>query len=337
MKFKKILILLLFVSLLMVSTMLVYGNSISWTGTWTTGGMGGSWYSQAISFTEIIQREEPGIVIRCIPGGGIANIPLVDSGDAELGFTITPFSYIATKGEDPFKTSYLNIRSIAGSFMDSPYNFLAGKEKGIKTVEEFIQLIKDGKPVRLVTSPVGTTVEFILGKILEYYDVTYDDITKNGGKVTFIDQDEQISLMTDRHADFWAISQAAPSAEIMQVLVNRELQFLELSDDILQYLAQTYNFAMGKIPAKAYPGTLEEDLDNLIAGSSIIVNKSVPEEVVYAITKILNENAEELYKVSSFAECFDPKTAGQKGMVGVPLHPGAERYYKEQGYSYYNE
>jgi TRAP transporter TAXI family solute receptor len=340
MKFKKMLILILFVSFFMVSTVLVYGNSISWKGTWSTGGIGGSWYSQGVALAELIKEKEPGIEIRCTPGGGIVNLMRVENGDWDLGFTITPFSFIAKQGYEPFKKPYVNIRSIAGSFVDLPYNFLAAKKTGIKTIEEFIQLIKDGKKVRLVTSTVGLTEEFLLRKILEYYNLTYDDIRNNNGKIFFVGQNEQVSLMTDRHADFWFIcsgANGAPSSPIIQVLVNRELQFLNLPDDLLQSLYQKYNVVKGKLLATDYPNTLEEDMGVLIGGTSIIVNKNVPEEVVYAITKILNENPERIYLISPLMKSFDPKTAGQKEKVAIKLHPGAERYYKEQGYLYYNE
>lgn len=61
-----------------------------------------------------------------------------------------------------------------------------------------------------------------------------------------------------------------------------------------------------------------------------MVNKDVPDEVVYTILKIFDENIEQVYQIDRTNRYFIPEDGWKN--VAVPLHPGAEKYYKEAGY-----
>ena len=82
------------------------------------------------------------------------------------------------------------------------------------------------------------------------------------------------------------------------------------------------------IEAGTYEGQ-EVPLQTVGQFSSIVIDANVDEEIVYEMTKSLWENLEKLGK-QSIVKQFDPKNA-VKGTADVPLHPGAERYYKEIG------
>ena len=72
------------------------------------------------------------------------------------------------------------------------------------------------------------------------------------------------------------------------------------------------------------------DVPAVVTAGELIINKDVPEDVAYTIIKILCENIEEVHKINPANKNFDPKTGWKN--VAVPLHPGAEKYYKEAGY-----
>ena len=60
-----------------------------------------------------------------------------------------------------------------------------------------------------------------------------------------------------------------------------------------------------------------------------MVNKDVSDDIVYTMTKILGDNKETVRTLSKLFSNFDPAVAWD---TGVPLHPGAEKYFKEEGY-----
>ncbi len=162
---------------------------------------------------------------------------------------------------------------------------------GKKTGVRTVQeLIEKKLPIRVSVSPVGSVDEFSLRKILEIYGVSYRDIRGWGGRVFFAGYSNAASLLKE----------------------------------------EDYAYSRGVIPRSVYPDMMDQDVMTPVMGTVIICHKSVPEEVVYAITKALCENKDRLPEIHKSMKVFDPETAW-KGSA-APLHPGAERYYKEQGY-----
>ena len=72
------------------------------------------------------------------------------------------------------------------------------------------------------------------------------------------------------------------------------------------------------------------DVPAVPTAAELLVSKDVPDIVAYTILKIIGDNIEEVHKINNKNQTFLPET-GWKG-VAVPLHPGAERYYKENGF-----
>jgi TRAP-type uncharacterized transport system substrate-binding protein len=64
----------------------------------------------------------------------------------------------------------------------------------------------------------------------------------------------------------------------------------------------------------------------------LITNTALPEPIAYTITKTLIESKEALVRGHAGLAAFDPTTAWKPENVGVPLHPGAERAYREKGW-----
>ena len=87
---------------------------------------------------------------------------------------------------------------------------------------------------------------------------------------------------------------------------------------------------MGVIPKSVYPDMLDKDLVSPVMGTVVICHKSIPDDAVYAITKSICENADQLPQIHKSMRIFNPKTAWKN--MPAPLHPGAEKYYKEAGY-----
>jgi len=124
---------------------------------------------------------------------------------------------------------------------------------------------------------------------------------------------------------------ATPGAAVTEASIGRSLRLIHFPPEALQSLKQ-YGIESGKIPAGTYPkaANANEDVTTAIAGSVILVNKNVADDVAYRIAKAIHENLDQFRKIHSSLVPYQLKDA-VTGLGLIPLHPGAEKYYKEKG------
>jgi len=320
----------LFAIILICAAALVAGpaSAAKYRLTWTSGGTGGGWFVMAGGIAKIIQEADPDIQINVIPGGGTKNQPVVGTNKAEIGWGLPPFVVAAYKGMDPYKKKYTDLMSLGGSFSDNYLHVLAAEDTGVKTMEE---LKNYPKPLRVSPGKIGVSGEFTFRKILEdYMNTSYDQIKEKGGKVLFFGYTEIATNLKDRHIDFSCINIAPPAAIIQEAAIGRKLNILPWPDDLLQHFKKEYGFGIGTITPKNYPDIVKQDIPTAVMGTSLIVHKSLSDELAYKITKIVCESKDRLPSIHKSMEVFEPSTAWKD--QPVPLHPGAIRYYKEMGY-----
>jgi TRAP transporter TAXI family solute receptor len=304
----------------------VYGAKVRLT--WTAGGTGGGWFVMAGGVSKIIQEKNPEIQINVIPGGGTKNQPVVGSNKAELGWALPPFVVLARKGADLYKgKKYDAITVLGGGFSQNFLHVMAAVDTGVTTMKEFRDY---PKPIRVSPGKIGVSGEFTYKKILEkYFKTSYDGIKKKGGKVIHTGYTVIATNLKDRHIDFACINIAPPAAIIQEAALGRKLNILPWPDDLLQLMKKEYAYGIGVIKKEMYPGILTEDVPTATMGTVLIAHKSLDPEAAYQIIKIISENRDRLSAIHK-SLMFDPAT-GCKDLPG-PLHPGAERYYKEMGY-----
>ena len=204
---------------------------------------------------------------------------------------------------------------------------MAAQDTGVKTMSE----LRDyPKPIRVSPGKIGVSGEFTYRKMLEeYFKTSYDEIKKKGGKVIFTGYTGIATNLKDRHLDFACINIAPPAAIIQEASLGRKLNIVSWPDDLLQLMKTKYGYGIGVIKKEMYPGILAEDVPTATMGTVLMAHKSLDPEVAYQIIKIISENKDRLPAIHKSLG-FDPKV-GWKDLPG-PLHPGAERYYKEMGY-----
>ena len=289
------------------------------------GGMGGNWFATAVAFAELVANEDPSIEISVIPGGGITNPPRVSSGEIEMSLGVPPFSNAAINGTEPYDVAYPNIRGSLQGFNLNINQCIAREYIEAETLEE---LLKQKYPIKLVTGKIGSCDEFSCRWVLAFYGVDYETIKKWGGSVRTVGYPDQINLIKDGHANVLFQNIAVPSASIIEMSTARKLKVLKFSDEVVDYMQKEKAYAIGYIPKGSY-GIVEKDIKAPADASEILFNKDVPEDVVYRITKILCENAEKIRELHPSNALFNVNDAAFD--LGAPMHPGAERYYKEKG------
>jgi TRAP transporter TAXI family solute receptor len=297
------------------------------TLTWTAGGVGGGWYSIAGGISNLINEKSGGITVKVIPGGGTANPSLVNKGDCELGWGLPFMNAAAWNGEDPYTAKHSNLRAIAGGMSMNYFHFYAGAEVPYKTMDE---IFKQKKAIRIAISPAGTSEEWVFRKVLAHYKTDYKSLEASGFKFFRGSYAEQASQFKDRNVNAVFTFLALPAAAVTEASIGRDLRIMNFSPDVLESLAK-YGITTGKIPAGTYSKTANanEEVTTAIAGSVILTNKDLPDDVAYRIAKVIHENLDQFRQIHGSLTPYELRNAVTG--TGVPLHPGAEKYYKEKG------
>jgi len=290
------------------------------------GGAGGGWYQAFSQIVQLVKEKEPSINIKVVPGSGLANPPRVNSGEVQLGFAFPPFINAASNGKKPYKKAYPNIRTIAVGFGKNPLQFVVTKDSGITSVEEIVQ---KKIPLKLAADRVGTTDEWCTKTVLGFYNVTYKDIKKWGGRVMHLGYGDIETSLKDRNANAAFVIISPPASILTSVSISRPIHLLEMPKPLMDYLVNDWSFSPSVIKKGTYKGQ-DQDVRTALLSTAIMVRKDVPEDVVYKITKVILENPERIRKISPTFKDFNSANA-VKG-TGAELHPGTMKYAREKGY-----
>ena len=139
-------------------------------------------------------------------------------------------------------------------------------------------------------------------------------------------------MFKDRNVDGIAsIFLGLPAAAVTEASVGRSVKLMAASEPLLQHLGK-FGIGTGVIPPGTYPKAANAN-DSVVTptfGSTIVVSAKLPDSLIYSMAKALNDNAEQVRTLHASLKPYDPSKAWMA--LGVPLHPGAERYYREKGY-----
>ena len=331
--------LLIFVILVFSSTSLAANESSMEfepvTLTWVAGGVGGGWYTQAGGLAQLINENEPKITIKVVPGGGLVNPVRVATGRDDLGWGITFVDRSAFEGKAPlYEEEYPDVRSIGAIFGIYNIHFVAAENQGLENIDGLMQKIKDGQSVKVAAPMKGTSDLPIIETIFGFYGLSLNDIEEAGGKVFHAVYADMVSLYKDRHVDFVFTHLSIPAAAVTEMAVGRNTRILAASDELIDYCHEELGTVAREsglciIPAETYKGQ-EKDAPAVVTAGELLVNKDVPDEVVYTILKIFDDNIEQVYQIDKTNRHFVPEDGWKN--VAVPLHSGAEKFYQEKGY-----
>ena len=284
----------------------------------------GVWDMIGAGLAEAITRGNQNSVVTVMPGGGVADVPMVSSGQAELGLTHTTECAAALKGAAPYEQKYENILGIC-SVYGSVLQFVVNPKAKI----ESIAAIKENKiPIRLAVGDPGSGGELNTKNMLAAYGMSYEDIESWGGKIYYKDMSVAAGMLADGAIDAFTIFAMAPAAPILDLSSNTAIQLLSINEEIIQKMATDYGFSGAIIPQKAY-NFLSGDIKTFTSNTVLITNDKQSEEVIYNITRGLVENLPYIQSIHSNLKNLTAEYM-VKG-IGAPLHPGAEKYYKEIG------
>jgi len=311
-----------YLSLILMVSLIVFmfsGISLAVTHiTFGTGSPGGVYYplggAMADLWTKLLKAE--GIEATAeSTAASVENCRLVGSGEIQIGMAMGGVAFKAWEGKlSPFEG---NPQPILGLFSMYP------APQHLLVLDPNIKSVRDLKGKRVSVDAPGSGCETLSKLIIEAAGMTYDDM-----KVSYYSQPEAAQALKDRNVDavFWNF--AFPASAVQEVTAVRDVYFVSIDADIIKELTTKFPYYKeGKIPANTYKGQ-DYDVTTVQVGNDIVINKDVDENIAYLLVKTLFENAEEIHNVHPVAKQLIPEN-GVK--TGIPLHPGAEKYFKELG------
>ena len=250
--------------------------------------------------------------------GGIENLNLVSAGDAQVSIAISSNCYQCLNGTDSFEGyAYDDLKVIAGLYFN-PTQVVVTTDSGITDIAGV-------KGKHFAVASAGSSVYGECDNHFTAAGMTFpDDI--NCEYITFTDAADMLQNGTIDGA--WIMS-GAPASAVTQACTSG-CKLIDISDDIISALQEKYPwYAPFTIPAGTYPGQ-DADVQTSAIKMTMFCRGDLDEETVYQLTKTFWENIDALGEAQSNLKGLTPEEA-VKDIANLPLHAGAERYYKEIG------
>jgi TRAP transporter TAXI family solute receptor len=291
------------------------------------GSVGGTGLLAGSAWAEKIKLAYPGSIIDVVPGGTVTNIMRLGNGDIDIGWATTTTMKEAFEGNTAqFPNPLSDLRGIA-RLWNQQYQFIVSEGFPASTVDEVFQ----GKmPIRFCPGgPRGHIGVLATEQLLEkVYGITFRDIEDWGGQIIYTEFSEAVQLMRDGHINVFSPLTAAPNSTIMELTSLANVKFLSLEQDSIDKMEEL-GYVGVDLKAGTYRG-MNEDVRTISAPFGIGVTADLSDDDVYRITKVLCDSRDHLASVHVILEQYDPPTSFIG--LGIPLHPGAEKYYREQGW-----
>ena len=253
-------------------------------------------------------------------GGSLENVQLMRAGEADFALLQNDVAYYAFNGIglEPFVGK--PVKSLVGVFSVYPQavHLIATHASGVKSV-------RDLKGKRIAFGPQGSATEQNALQVLAAHGVAEGDLA-GSVRVSFTAAVDQLKAGAV-DAAFFSIAVGAPVID--QALASGKLSLISVGASASEALAQKYPFyTKDEIPANTYKNQDREVVVPAVM-AMLVARSSLPEELVYQFTKAVFDNLPQFHAAHAAARNLTLQTA----LVGMalPLHPGAERFFKEKG------
>lgn len=295
-----------------------------------TGGPTGVYFATGNAICRLIHKEaaegrktgrKHGI--RCSApstGGSTYNIGQIAEGELDFGLTQSDWQFHAFKGDAPDKVKAVpKLRSVF-SVHPEPFQLIVAKDSNINN-------FKDLRGKRVNIGNPGSGQRSTMEVLMSAHGLTTDDFTV----ATELTSTEQSNALCDGEIDAYGYTVGVPNAGVAVATDGCEARIVSLDGEVEKKLvADTPYYAFAKIPAGTYK-TTDEDVTTFGVMATFVTNEDTDEQVVYEVTRAVMENIDDFRKLHPAFAHLDPKEMISNGL-SAPIHPGAEKYYKEKGW-----
>ncbi|MDP2132160.1 MAG: TAXI family TRAP transporter solute-binding subunit [Sulfuritalea sp.] len=283
-----------------------------------TGGTSGVYYPMGVALSQIYGKAMPGAKTSAqVTKASVENLNLLQAGRGEIAFTLGDSLADAWKGEPEvgFKTPLNKLRTIAAIYPNY-IQIVANADSGIKTLADL-----KGKRVAVGAPKSGT--ELNARAIFKGAGMSYKDFAK----VEYLPFGESVELMKNRQLDATLISAGLGVAAIRDLATSVKIVIVSVPADVVAKIGEAA-YQAGTVPANTYNGQTEAT-PTVAIQNFLVSHEGVSTDAAYKMTKAIFDNLPELQAAHAAAKAITRENAAKA--PPAPLHPGAEKYYKEVG------
>jgi TRAP transporter TAXI family solute receptor len=289
-----------------------------------TGGVTGVYYPTGGAICRLVNKDRSEHGIRCSvesTGGSVYNVNTIRAGELDMGVVQSDVQYNALNGEgEEFEGQgpFEDLRAVF-SVHAEPFTVVARADSGIESFDDL-----QGKRVN-VGNP-GSGQRATMEVLMDAKGWTMDDFTL----ASELKSAEQAQALADNKIDAIVFTVGHPSGSIQEATTTVDAKLIPVSGPEVEELVKNNPYySMATIPGGMYRGT-DEDVETFGVKATFVSSAAVPDEVVYAVTRAVFENFEDFKKLHpAFANLEKEDMVSEA--LSAPLHPGAEKYYKEAG------
>jgi TRAP transporter TAXI family solute receptor len=282
-----------------------------------TGGTSGVYYPLGVALGKIYGDKIANVKIQVqATKASVENLILLEQGRGEIAFILGDSLKAGWDGDEEagFKTKLGKLRAI-GAIYPNYIHLVATRESGIRTVTDL-----KGRSLSVGAPKSGT--ELNTRAILKAARMSYADIRK----VEYLPFAESVDLMKNGQLDATLQSAGLGVASLRDLSGAANVTVVSVPKAVVDRMGPP--FVPARIPANTYKGQ-EQEIETAALANYLVTHSGVSDELAYQMTRLLFESLPDLARAQEAGK--EIKLENALAGVPIPLHPGAERYYREKG------
>jgi TRAP transporter TAXI family solute receptor len=284
-----------------------------------SGNTGGVYYPLAGGLAALLTRHIPGWQVTAeVTGGSVDNLRLVGAGRADLAFVMADAAWDAYTGRDKFQGKPLPVRTLMVLYPNRMH-VVTVDGTGITSMEQL-------KGKRVSVGAPGSATELMGSRVLAALGLG-DAVRRERLGIN-----ESVNAMKDRKIDAFLWAGGLPTAGVMDLAATPGTRVRLLDHgQAVEAMNRAHGplYVKSRVPPRTYSGQ-DKEVSIAIVWNLLVASDSMPDDMAYKIVKMLVERRPEMVAVHKEAEGFAVSNQAAGGSP-IPFHPGAARYYAEQG------
>jgi TRAP transporter TAXI family solute receptor len=293
---------------------------------------GSSWYVYSVNLGEMLREVlPPGSTIDTPPiAGGLANPQLVANGKAQLAFGMAVVGNWAIEGKHGFKEPLPKLRALVGGWDEY---YLVPIARGTGYDADLSAFLTKERPKSTVTLLQRGSIGAYGGQqLLEIAGADEKALTAQGGRYEYGTFDMVKSRFSGGTGDVFVQVATLGHPSITEMAQNNPVTFLEPSKSVLEQMTKRYGWEVKQLPKGTFPS---QDKPVTLPGTTTVLFAStdMSDDLAYTIVKTICERTDKLRNAHKALAKFDcANKTWTREETGLPLHSGAERYFRERGW-----
>lgn len=283
-----------------------------------TGGTSGVYYPIGVALSQIYGSKIEGAKASVqSTKASVENLNLLQAGRGELALALGDAVADAWNGveEAGYKAPLKKLRAIGGAYPNY-IQIVASADSGIKSLADL-----KGRSISVGAPKSGT--ELNSRAVFKAAGLTYGDM----GKVEYLPYAESVELIKNRQLDATLQSSGLGMAAYRDLAATMQIRFISIPAEVVAKI-DSAAYQPSVIPANTYEGQTE-DVPTAAITNIFVTHSGVSDELAYQMTKLMFDNLDDLTAAHASAKGIKLESAAKH--LPIPLHPGAERFYKEAG------